>query len=149
MFIYAEVVEDDDDDNEEEDEDVLDVRGGVTEDASLLGGEGVRARTSTTFRCIGACDAAAVKASRLPVLTTPERGDSERFATPTARDAATPVLGGDDDLERGTDSTTFKVEDIVDADGCANDLPLQQIGNSAETLHFAYSSTIWPSLVHY
>ena len=32
------------------------------------------------------------------------------------RVAASPVLGGDGDLERGTDSTTFKVEDIDDDD---------------------------------
>ena len=106
---YAEGVEDDDDDEEE---DEFDVGGGVKE-ASFLGGEGVRALTSTTFSSIDAGDAAAAEASRLPVSTAPERGDSERFAIPTARVAATPVLGGDGDLERGTDSTTFKVKDML------------------------------------
>ena len=94
------------------------------------GGEGVRARTSTTFSSIDAGVAVAVKASRLPVSTALELGDSDRFATPSARAAATPVLGGDGDLERGTDSTTFKVKDIAaDVDGAE-----VETGTDADTL---------------
>ena len=95
----------------------MDAGGGIREEASLLGGEGVRARTSTTFKSIDAGDATAIEAFRLPVFTVPEAGDSERLATPTARDSALPVTyGGDGDLERGSDSTTFKVEAIDDDD---------------------------------
>ena len=43
----------------EEDEEELDAGGGIREEASLLGGEGVRARTSTTFRCFDADDSVA------------------------------------------------------------------------------------------
>ena len=96
-----------------------------------MGGEGVRARTSTTFKPINADDAADVEASRLPILAAPESGDSERPATPSSRVAAAPVLGGDGDLERGTDSTTFKVEDIDDdvddADGVEDDADAESL----------------------
>ena len=86
----------------------------MKEETSLLGGEGVRARTSTAFRYTKDDDAAAaVEAFVTLVFTAPEAGDSDRLATPPARDAAAPVRGGDGVLERGTDSTTFKVEDIL------------------------------------
>ena len=83
----------DGDDDEEEDEDEFDAGGGVREEASLLGGEGVRARTSTTFRSAEAEDAAAVEAFRLPMFIVPDAGESDRLATPPARVAAAPVLG--------------------------------------------------------
>ena len=82
----------------EDEEEELDAGGGIRE-ALLLGGEGVRTRTSTTFKPINADDAADVEASRLPILAAPESGDSERPATPSSRVAAAPVLGGDVDLE--------------------------------------------------
>ena len=51
------------------------------------------------------------------------------------RVAASPVLGGDGDLERGTDSTTFKVEDIADdVDGA------EKTGTDADTLWGAVQS---------
>ena len=89
-----------------------------------MGGEGVRARTSTKFRSIDAEDAVAEEEEDevFVAISAPEPGDSERFAIPTARVAASPVLGGEGDFERGTDSTKFKVADITDdVDGTKDD----------------------------
>ena len=75
-----------------------------------LAKEGVRARTSTTFNSADADDGAAEEEEEDAVVefTAPE---SERRATPSV--SAGPE-GGDDDLERGTASTTFKVGSIDD-----------------------------------
>ena len=100
--------------------------GGGIRETSLLGGEGVRARTSTTFRYAEAGGAAAVEAFRLPMFIVPEAGESEMLATPPARVAAVTVLGGDCDLERGTDSTTFKVEDIDDDENRSRGQPVEE-----------------------
>ena len=73
---------------EEEDEE-LEAGGGIQED-SLLGGEGVRARTSTTFRSFDNDDAVAEEEEGevFIALSAPELGESERLANPTARVAA-------------------------------------------------------------
>ena len=72
MFIYAEVVEDDDDDEEEEE---LDAEAAIDELAgSIFGGEGERARTSTTFNSVDADDGAAEEEEEDAVVefTAPE-----------------------------------------------------------------------------
>ena len=131
--MYAGIAEDSDDE-EEEDEDELDVGGGLEEEALLLGGEGVRARTSTTFRPAEADDTVAEEEEDevFIAFSSPEPGDSDRLVIPTARDAAVLGRGGDGDLERGTASTTFKVEDIDDDD--ANDVDGVEDDADAESL---------------
>ena len=98
---------------EEEEEDELEDEAAINElDAgSLLGGEGVRARTSTTLNSADADDGAAEEEEEEAFVefTAPE---NERLATPS--DSVTGPEGGDEDLERGTASTTFKVEGIND-----------------------------------
>ena len=89
---------------EEEDEAAID----ELDAESLFGGEGVRARTSTTFNSADADDGAAEEEEEEAVAAAPE---SERLAIPSV--SAVPE-GGDDDRERGTDSTTFKVEGVDD-----------------------------------
>ena len=125
------------DESEEEidgEEREFDAGRGVREEASLLGGEGVRARTSTTFISVDAEDTIAEKEEDevFIAVSAAEPGDSKRLAIPTARVAAAPVLEGDGDLERGTDSTTFKVEDIDDED--ADDVDGVEDDADAESL---------------
>ena len=100
----------------------MEAGGGIREEASLLGGEGVRARTSTTFRSFDNDDAVTEEEEDEAFIVTsaPEPGDSDRLVIPIARVAAEVGSGGDGDLERGTDTTTFKV--IIDADGAEDDL---------------------------
>ena len=97
----------------EDEEDELDAEAAIDElDAeSLFGGEGVRARTSTTFNSADADDGSAEEEEEEASIefTAPE---SERRTTPSESFAG--PEGGDDDLERGTDSTTFKVEGVDD-----------------------------------
>ena len=128
-----------------EEEEELEAGRGTTEEASLLGGEGVRARTSTTFRSAEAEDAVVEEEEdeKFIATTAPEPGDSERLAIPTARVAATQVLCGDDDLERGTDSTTFNVEDNDndgddDAEGTDDDAEAESLCGAVESDIFAY-----------
>ena len=122
-------------DDEDEDEE-LDAGERIREEASLVGGEGVRARTSTPFRSFNADDAVAEEEHAVVfiAISAPELGDSERLVIPTARDAAVPVLGGDGDLERGTDSTTFKVEDIdADVDAADKDADAHTVSGKGDS----------------
>ena len=87
-----------------------------------MGGGGVRARTSTRFRSVDTNDAVAEEEEDevFIAISSPELGN--RLAIPPASVVATPVLGGDGDLERGTNSTTFKVANIADdVDGTVDD----------------------------
>ena len=103
-------------DEEEEDEELdVELEREICEVESTFGGEGVRALTSTTFRLITDRDDAIAGEVRATAETSGDAaGGSKADVLVTPPVGIALLLRGDEDRERGTTSTTFKLDDEED-----------------------------------
>jgi hypothetical protein len=92
----------------------------TAEEEAVFGGDGVRALTSTTFRLSEDNDEEIAEAETTVVDTSSDRSEAddeeEENAVPLLLTRVSFAEGGDEDLDRGSTSTTFNAQEDEEED---------------------------------
>ena len=110
----------------------------TAEEEAVFGGDGVRALTSTTFRLSEDNDEEIAEAETTVVDTSSDRSEAddeeEENAVPLLLTRVSFAEGGDEDLDRGSTSTTFNAQEDEEEDiTVERDVALDREGGDKES----------------